>query len=825
MSTPESSPSTLRQAPFLVGLFLVTASTLALEVLDTRLLSVLTWYSLAFLVIAMGLFGLTAGALRVYFRAEEYSESRLASSLARDTRWLAIAIPASYVLLLVVPLRTDPVATTVVLFLVFAAAIALPFYPAGIVVAAAVTKTRFPVGRVYAVDLIGAALGAPAVPLLLSVSDAGSALIFVAALCGLASAAFAYAGGVKPAVRQGLILGLALLFIGLANSRTHSGLAPLWVKGRPEVRALVEQELWNSHSRVVVGPAGKVPASFWGKGTLCPQPVVTQRSIEIDGHAMTPLYDAGGKLETLSWLDCDVTNVIHRVRPHGSIAIIGVGGSRDLQAALLSGHKPVVGIELNSRLLEILEGPLGEPTLVPQNPNVQLVHGEARSVLARTSKHFDVIQMSLIDTWAATGAGAHALGENGLYTVEAWDLFLDHLEPDGIFTVSRWATVETARVMALAVAALQRRGVTTPSDHIALISSGLVSTLLVGRDPLSKADSEALDQVAKQKGFAVVVSPTHPTSAARLKEILSVKDRAELDRVTLLPELDFRPATDDRPFFFNVIRPRALWHPPPALTQGTIEGNLVATRTLLLALLASLLLVSGAILIPLWRMRGQLKSEEAPLPGRRGRLAAALAYFFCIGVGFMLAEIALLQRLSVVLGHPIYSLIVVLASLVASAGVGSLLSDRLPFDRRPYCYVYPALIAGLLIAVALLWSRFAPGVASAVLGARIGFAVAITAPLGLSMGMAFPCGMRLVSREFSRETPWLWGLNGVGSVLASSLAIIVALMFGLTNLTLVAAGVYLCLLPAIALLTRPLGRTGEKPPVVGATEVDTSEQA
>ncbi|MEZ4374767.1 MAG: hypothetical protein R3B07_28390 [Polyangiaceae bacterium] len=574
MSTPESSPSTLRQAPFLVGLFLVTASTLALEVLDTRLLSVLTWYSLAFLVIAMGLFGLTAGALRVYFRAEEYSESRLASSLARDTRWLAIAIPVSYVLLLVVPLRTDPVATTVVLFLVFAAAIALPFYPAGIVVAAAVTKTRFPVGRVYAVDLIGAALGAPAVPLLLSVSDAGSALIFVAALCGLASAAFAYAGGVKPAVRQGLILGVALLFVGLANSRTHSGLAPLWVKGRPEVRALVEQELWNSHSRVVVGPAGKVPASFWGKGTLCPQPVVTQRSIEIDGHAMTPLYDAGGKLETLSWLDCDVTNVIHRVRPHGSIAIIGVGGSRDLQAALLSGHKPVVGIELNSRLLEILEGPLGEPTLVPQNPNVQLVHGEARSVLARTTKHFDVIQMSLIDTWAATGAGAHALGENGLYTVEAWDLFLDHLEPSGIFTVSRWATVETARVMALAVAALQRRGVTTPSDHIALISSGLVSTLLVGRDPLSKADSEALDQVAKQKGFAVVVSPTHPTSAARLKEILSVKDRAELDRVTLLPELDFARQHDDRPFFFNVIRLRALWHhPPPALRPRHHRGQ------------------------------------------------------------------------------------------------------------------------------------------------------------------------------------------------------------------------------------------------------------
>ncbi|MEZ4227699.1 MAG: hypothetical protein R3B89_00965 [Polyangiaceae bacterium] len=368
MSSPESSPSNLRQAPFLLGLFLVTAATLAMEVLDTRLLSVLTWYSLAFLVIAMGLFGLTAGALRVYFRADEYAEDRLAGSLARDTRWLAVAIPVSYVLLLVVPLRTDPIATTVALFLVFAAAIALPFYPAGIVVAAAVTKTRFPVGRVYAVDLIGAALGAPAVPLLLSFADAGSALILVAALCAFASAAFAFAGNEQRALRQGVGLGVVLAAVGVFNLSTHSGLAPLWVKGRPEVRALVEQELWNSHSRVVVGPAGKVPASFWGKGALCPQPKVTQRSIEIDGHAMTPLYDAQGDLENLRWLDCDVTNVIHRVRPHGSIAIIGVGGSRDLQAALISGHKPVVGIELNCGSWRSSRAPWASPRWCPRTP-------------------------------------------------------------------------------------------------------------------------------------------------------------------------------------------------------------------------------------------------------------------------------------------------------------------------------------------------------------------------------------------------------------------------------------------------------------------------
>ena len=159
--TEPSLASSPAQRPFLLGLFVVTAVTLALEVLVTRLLSVITWYSLAFLVIGMGLFGLTAGAVRVYLRPERYAPAVLGAQLARDALWLAVAIPVSYVLLLVVPLRVEPVATTVVLFVLFAATISLPFIAAGAIVAASLTRSGLPVGRIYAVDLAGAALGAP----------------------------------------------------------------------------------------------------------------------------------------------------------------------------------------------------------------------------------------------------------------------------------------------------------------------------------------------------------------------------------------------------------------------------------------------------------------------------------------------------------------------------------------------------------------------------------------------------------------------------------------------------------------------------------------
>jgi hypothetical protein len=786
----------LEATPFLSGLFLVTAASMAAEVLITRLLSVVTWYSLAFLVLAMGMCGLTIGAVRVYLAPEEYSEERLAGSLSRDALRFAVLLPLSYVLLLLLPLRVEPVWTTPLLFVIFAAAVALPFVPAGQVVAAAVTRAPLPTGRVYAVDLAGAALGAPLVPELLERTNLGTALLLMGALASAGALAFARAGDDRGGERRGWWGAVALIVLAALNHGAgHRGLVTLWAKGRAEDRSQVEVETWNSHSRVQVSRVGKVQASLWGAGDRCKAPVVRQRLILIDADAATPLYQPDNGLEDLAFLDCDVTNVVHQLRPGGPMAIIGVGGSRDLQAALRHGHDPVVGIELNRRLLEVLQGPLGQPTGVPQHPAVRLVHDEARSYLSRTSQQFRVIQASLIDTWAATGAGAHALGENGLYTVEAWRTFLDRLEDDGIVTMSRWASGETMRLVAVATQALLERGAARPAEHLALLQGGQVTTLLVGKRPLSGEDGERLRQVAEQRGFRLHFGPGQLAPAGKMDEILKASSIEELHRITLLPTLDFRPSTDDRPFFFNVVRLRAFAQAIAPQSGGTIEGNRLATTTLVLSLFSSLLLAAGAIALPLWR-----KARPA---GRVGpALLAGLAYFALIGVGFMLCEVGLLQRLSLVLGHPTYSLIVVLASLVAAAGVGSLLSDRLPLGRAPWCYLLPVVLVASLLAVGWGLPALAPSVQSLPLRSRIFFSVSFTSALGLLLGMAFPTGMRLVRATSDEETPWLWGINGVGGVVASSAAVVIALEFGLRTLFLVSALCYAALLPAVLILRR-----------------------
>lgn len=785
----------LAELPFLGGLMLVSGATLALEVLVTRLLSVITWYSLAFLVLGMGMFGLTAGAVRVYLRPDEYEGPALGRSLARDALRFAIAVPISYALLLVVPLRVAPTLTTVVLFVVFAAIVALPFVPAGMVVAAALTKSKLPTGRVYAVDLAGAALGAPLVPELLERMTGGTAILAMSVVGAAAAYAFSTSSSDVAGKRRAVRWGLGLVVLALVNASSKQALVPLWAKGKPEEPQHIEEERWNSHSRVQVSPIGKPVAALWGPGTKCRIPRVKQRMMMIDADAATPLYTPEQSLEELRFLDCDVTNVAHHLRPGGAAAIIGVGGSRDIQAALLFQHAPVVGIELNRRLLEILRGPMGQGTLVPQHPDVRLVHDDARSWLSRTNAKFRFIQASLIDTWAATGAGAHALGENGLYTVEAWRTFLGRLEPDGIVTMSRWSSGETTRIVAVAMAALLEDGVKEPGTHVALVASGLVTTIIVGKSPLTADDAETLRKVAQEKGFEILLAPGMKLPEGRkLTEVLRATSRAELDRVTLTDDLDLRPSTDERPFFFNVLRLRSFLSPSEQ-QGGTIEGNRLATRTLLLSLLASVVLSVLTIAWPLY--------TRAKPRGRVGTpLWAGLAYFGLIGVGFMLAEVGLLMRLSIVLGHPSYSLIVVLASLIASAGLGSYLSDRLAVDERPLCFVYPVVIAVILLGLAAYLPEIAPKVQVLETRARIAIAGGITSVMGVALGFAFPTGMRIVQRTQMEETPWLWGINGIGGVLASSVAVIVALEAGLRSLFVVAAVCYLGLLPAIAVLLR-----------------------
>jgi hypothetical protein len=413
--------------------------------------------------------------------------------------------------------------------------------------------------------------------------------------------------------------------------------------------------------------------------------------------------------------------------------------------------------------------------------------------------------MSLIDTWAATGAGAFTLTENGLYTVEGWRVFLDVLKPGGIFSVSRWfsprTASETSRVLALGVAALVDRGVRRPADHMIMMARGPVATLLVSNAPFSDGDRATIERLAADRGFAILVSPWTPPADAWLGGIVRSGSHQELAAATAHPIFDFSPPTDERPFFFNMLKPASFYQLgavptfDASLGAGVASGNLRATFTLVVLFAIATLLVAAIIVWPL--VRSGLPSMNAP------SFAMSVAYFSAIGFGYMLIQIPLLQRFSVYLGHPTYTFSIILFSMILFTSAGSYISDRLPADRYRWVLKLPMAIALSVLALTYAMQPIIDRTIDLELPMRSLIVIACTAPVALLLGFCFPIGMQLVGRISADAAAWMWGINGACGVLASIAAVAVSMWLGIhTNLMLAAALYVLLTIPSHVLARR-----------------------
>lgn len=799
------------RASFLLGLFLTTLATLVLEVLDTRLLSVVTWYHLSFFAVSTAMFGMAAGALKVYLGGERFEGEGARRELARHAQRLALAIPATTAGILLVPVPLEFGTQYVAALAFLAACLALPFYLSGVVVSIALTRIPGSIGLVYAVDLLGAALGAVLLIGLLEATDGPTVAILCGALAALAAAAFEWARGRLGVLR--LVTCAALLGLAWANDGAPQGLRAWWTKGKPVRPGEISREEWNIHAQVLVYKPRRLPPQFWGPGEGAERlPKVERVRMIIDGDAGTSMTAWDGRRESLDWVRFDVTSLPYHLRRGGEAAVIGVGGGRDILTALWGECRRVTGIEINRTFVDLLEGPARAFAGLAERPEVRVVHDEARSWLTRCDERFDVLQMSLVDTWAATGAGAFTLSENGLYTLESWRVFLDRLRPGGVFSVSRWYdpanASETSRLVALGVAALLDRGVTEPDRQLILVARGRVATLLTSVDPYSAEDLTRLAAACQTYGFRILAAPGQPAEDPTLRGILAARDQRELARATADPIFEYSPPTDERPYFFNMLRPAALWrvareggwravlgieHSGGA--GGVMAGNLAATRTLLALAALAFVGVLLVIFVPLAR---------AGLPSTGvGGFLAGVGYFAAIGLGFMLAQVGFMQRLSVFLGHPVYAVVVTLFTMILLTGLGSWLSDRLPVERRSAVVLaYPSAAALALLLAAALMQPAIDATIERSLAVRASVAIALVAPPSVLLGLCFPLGMRLVRRVASDADAWMWGVNGAAGVFGGVLAVAISMWLGIGTSLMLAAGLYASLLVTAPTLAR-----------------------
>jgi hypothetical protein len=283
--------------------------------------------------------------------------------------------------------------------------------------------------------------------------------------------------------------------------------------------------------------------------------------------------------------------------------------------------------------------------------------------------------------------------------------------------------------------------------------------------------------------------PGSPAKDPLLQQIVSAKNRKELETAAAGAELNYLPPTDESPYFFNMLKLRRL---PAALARspGVVHGNMIATITLVSLIAILSIFAFATIVVPLW-----LRSREEKLDVERTQWSGLL-YFSLIGAGFMLTEIALVQRLSVVLSHPIYALGVLLFTLIASTGLGSLLSDKLPLTRKPWIYIYPLLTACSILGLRFLLSAIFAPLEVSPLSVRIAVSIAVLFPIGVLMGLFFPTGMKLAKEISASQTPWYWAVNGIFGVLCSALAVFISIYLGISTNFYLAALCYAAVLVA-----------------------------
>ena len=766
-----------------LGVFLIALSMLMLEVALTRIFSLILFYHFAVLSISLALFGSAAAGVMIYLFPVYFRKEKAETMLTLLSLVYSISVVVSFVIFLQIPAGYWDVSFGNFLTLSLAyVVLAFPFFFGGLCLSLILKILASKVSLVYFADLIGAALGCLLALWFLNLLGGPGTVFAVAVVGALASLAFGF--GRQSRLRYANLAWLIVSITILILNAQFDIYKIKFVKGELESATLYEG--WNSFSRVAVFPENKGAGDVfgWGLSHKFEYDNPGWMRLTIDAMAETPIVHFNGDWESISFLKYDASALVYYLRDNAKVFVIGPGGGRDVLTALMFDAYHIDGVELNPLIIKAVRHNFADYAgYIYDDPRVHIYADDGRNFLAKSSERYDVLQASAVDTWAATAAGAFALSENTLYTQEAFQMYRQHLTPDGILAFSRFVYPgdrygEALRLTSLALAAWQAEGIQDPSQYLMLVGNlndvedeGYVS-LLLKNSPFTLEEVEKVEAVSQEMGFEVLYAP-FDRGHGLIHELVTAPDyQAFWENYSL----DIAPPTDDRPFFFQMLKLSDI----PRLGLWKIFGSEeklrvvpIATLGVLLALVTFMVLVF--VLGPMWlyKRRAVKNIKRSPL---------FLLYYACLGIGFMLIEVGLIQKFVLFLGHPTYALAVVLSSLLLSSGLGS-------FATRQVVPEHAARVSsriGLgLIFLLPLYILFLPNLQSnfMVLNQPLKIIISISGllPIGLLMGTFFPLGIKLaIVHQAETAIPWYWAVNGAASVFASVFAIAVGLQFGIT---------------------------------------------
>lgn len=731
-----------------------------LELALTRIFSVVFYYHFAFLAISIALFGLGAGGVFSYVVA------RWPQPLFAKLGAMAAANGLLVLVALVFLLTRKGDLNNFSLAAVYFTA-ALPFFFAGAIISLAISETIARVDRVYFFDLMGAAGGGLLVLPFLNMFGGPNTLITVAVIYAASSAIWFNLARQGRGRAIGVALGLGLTVLFVVNLRWPI-IDVRYAKGQTLGKEKFVK--WNGQSRI------SLVADEGAGGNL----------IVIDADASTgvPQFDIANLTDKqrrdLLWQG---PGMPYQIRPGAKTLIIGPGGGWDVARALAGGSKDVTGVEINPIIANTVmrERFANLSNRLYHRPDVHIHVMDGRSWVRQSTDTFQVLQLTLVDTWASTAAGAFALSENNLYTSDAFHDYLSHLTPDGFMAFTRWGfdpPRESLRLLTLADTALARlKPGAQLKDHVIIVREGSTQgwgakdTVMISREPFTAADIERTRTVAKEANIEIVYLPGDPVRNPFGEYLTSSDKAAFLERY----QYDVRSLDDDRPFFFYTVQPRDLMAFLSQAARDSADYKINRAVPLLFGLMiVSLIAVAVILVLPPLLLKISLPKE--------GGTQLFLLYFLSIGVGYILVQVTLIQKFVLFLGHPTYALTVVIFSMLVASGLGSFFSQRLKFDP-----LAAALIIGLTgLALGPILSHVEwPWAMKA-------FAtVLIILPAAFTMGMPFPQGLKWLEERSPAAVRWAWSINAAASVLGSASAIFLSIYLGIQNTLFVAVGCYI----------------------------------
>jgi spermidine synthase len=777
-ATPTSAPPSVndhvRWNQLYLGLGITTLATLILELSLTRIFSVVFYYHFAFLAISIALFGLGSGGVFSYVVVAR--PGRLYTKLGVLGLADALCVVGSLWFILSRPSELG-YGTLAAVYV----ASALPFFLAGTVVSIAMSEAIERVDRAYFFDLAGAAAGCLVLIPFLNTFGGPNTVIAAGVFYGIAAAIWFHQAGNFRRRAVSVLVALLLVVLMVVNGRVHV----------LDVRVAKGEKLppekfvaWNSFSRVGV---------------------TTNRgytSIVIDADAATALADKDWDHLTAKEhrdLSHDGPGFPYYLRPGAKTLVIGAGGGYDVARALASGSQDITAVEINPIIAnKIMRDRFAEEShRLYFRPEVHLVIEDGRSFVRRSTEKYQVLQATLVDTWASTAAGAFALSENNLYTTDAFYDYLTHLTSDGMLVFTRWGfdpPRESLRLVTLAMDALARLGQTDPARHVMVLRDdaaklygwGAQDTVLISLQPFTDADIAHAKQLLSETKLEGVYLPGDGSNTPFAQLLKSPNPPAFWRGY----RYDVSPVSDDRPFFFYTVQPRDLWN--FVMTASTESADYKVNRAI--PLLFALIAVSiGATLLILILPRLLLGTR---LPKQQG-VFLFLMYFLCLGAGYILIQVALIQKFVLLLGHPTYALTVIVFSMLVASGAGSFWSRRVIGGNDTRLMRVLAGVALLVTALAFAAPALTAGAVSWPLPAKMLITALAIAPAAFLMGMPFPSGLRRLEETHSPSVRWAWSLNAAASVLGSGGAIVLAIYTGLRATLLFGGALYLIALLVI----------------------------